>query len=326
MKKRVLALCLSLCLVAGVFAGCGKDDEGGRSSKGSKKKDVTVQEVLEGMGNYDLQSAHADVKFDFAADATAMGQKMDVSVNADFGMDVEAEGDTKAGIKLDGNFDMNAMGQKESLPMEMYVTVDGEDFKIYLKSDELGSDWYDLSSAIDQDQIKEALEQAAGQDTKVEFSKDDPIVKNSKLTEENYNGVDCYKITYSDNLASYTDVIDEALKQENMSLDDIKSYGIEIEKALAEIKFDVVIYAATDDFAPVAVIFDMGSTNIESVLEASGYSLQTIGALAGVDISEVNLTACKFELTYSELGKVKVEIPDDVIENAVEYDAYSYGF
>ena len=226
MKKRVLALCLSLCLVAGVFAGCGKDDEGGRSSKGSKKKDVTVQEVLEGMGNYDLQSAHADVKFDFAADATAMGQKMDVSVNADFGMDIEAEGDTKAGVKLDGNFDMNAMGQKESLPMEMYVTVDGEDFKIYLKSDELGSDWYDLSSAIDQDQIKDALSQATGQDTKVEFSKDDPIVKNSKLTEENYNGVDCYKITYSDNLASYTDVIDEALKQENMSLDDIKKLDL----------------------------------------------------------------------------------------------------
>ena len=109
-----------------------------------------------------------------------------------------------------------------------------------------------------------------------------------------------------------------------MSLDDIKSYGIEIEKALAEIKFDVVIYAATDDFAPVAVIFDMGSTNVESVLEASGYSLQTIGALAGVDISEVNLTACKFELTYSDLNKVKVEIPDDVIENAVEYDSYGF--
>ena len=190
--------------------------------------------------------------------------------------------------------------------------------------DEIGDDWYDLSSAVDQDQLQEAIAQAAGQDTKVEVSKDDPIVKNSKLTEENYNGVDCYKITYSDNLASYTDEISEALKAEGMSLDDVKSMGIDVEKALAEVKFDIVIYAAADDFAPVGVVFDMGSTNIESVLEASGFSLQTIAAMSGVDISEVNLTACKFELTYSDLDKVKVEIPDDVIENAVEYDSYGF--
>ena len=31
------------------------------------------------------------------------------TIDVNFGMDVEAEGDTKAGIKLDGNFDMNAI-------------------------------------------------------------------------------------------------------------------------------------------------------------------------------------------------------------------------
>lgn len=303
MKKRILAATLSLCMCLAMFAGCGKK--------------VTVKEVLDGVNQTKMDSAHMDVIIDGDVSADVQGAPITAKANLNYAMDV-VKGDSNVDIFMDVDMQYSLLAFSQAMKMQAYLTVNDDASDMYMKMDMLGDKWYHNSQTNPGVSIAEAITKSE-EAQKEGIAEDAPIVKNSKLSEEKYDGVDCYKVVYSDNLASYYDQVVEAMASTPYSIEDVEEEtGIVVKDVLEQIKFEYTIYANKKDFTPVYYKFDLSQTNINDLVSACGFNLEELTKSIGMPISSVELNSLAIEIKVKDINNVTVEVPEDVKNNAVD--------
>jgi len=308
--KKILSLGLVLVLCFSMFVGCGE-------------KKPTAKEILNGMNQVQPDSFSCTANMVADADVLISGAPLNFKATMNYDIDAEVTDDAM-NMYMNADINVAAVGQKQAMNLEAYYVLDDAESSVYMKSNQLGSGWYKAdgsqagSSAASFETIKSAMT------AKKEPVDDKSPLVNSKVTEEEYNGTKCYKLTYEGDFNDLADELFAQLSNSGVSKEQLvqmvkaqTGLDIDLEKALSEIKFTVEIYAAKEDFAPVSVKIDLGNTDLEAILDACGIDLSAYASAMGVQVTGININDLYFQVDFNKIGGVSVEVPADVISNAV---------
>lgn len=261
------------------MAGCGKVTS--ETLLKSMSENMTKEE------NYKL-----DMVMDLQAGGTVQGITVDMKMNMDMGMKINANPQVIFG---EGAITLDMLGMNQEMNMQMYTTKDGDQTVSYSKLDE--GEWQkEVSGDIDE-MIKsydfEAVQELAG---------------NLELAEktEEVDGVECYALKGTLDGEALETMLKAAL-----SIMD-SSTNLMGEADWTKMDLPVEIYISKKDKKPVKMSLDMKSMMLESMK----------GAETGEVDVDFKCDKCTFDLKFGSFGEVeKITVPDDVVNSAVEKEA-----
>lgn len=301
MKKKLMTLALALGLSLAVLTGCSKP---------------TVESLVDGM--YDVESQTAEIGVDIACTISAMGFSFDAKVGGDFeaqvsglnGKDAQtsyANGTMSVEVKA-GNVD-------EEMSFEAYSIIDDGTVTSYSRTDD-DDTWY----------VSESDQDAVDQDVtdKIQEAMKDVLKENGELAKdtEKVEGEECYVITatiegsdWSDILKPMQGMIDDAMDEAGVDFDVLSWF--EYWSA------DLTYYISKDTGYLVKMEMDMADSDIYGMV---GQVIKDTGLDAMMDgdyedmIEEISFSTFSISAVFSDVNDTEVEVPRDVINNAVDID------
>lgn len=306
MRKRILAVLMACTMSVVALAGCGKK---GDNSAG----DITVDEIIDGWAAYEIDSASADVDMDLAVDLKIQGQDMSVALGGK--MKTEYENLSKPEemkMYADGDIDINLMGMKQTQNTEMYILMEDGKEKMYMSNPENPGEWYLIEQAIEDEMMDMLINRDENKDEMFDIYRGATLEKNTKK----YGGCESYVLKMTITGDEMNKFLEDALEKQGLTMDEImKEAGemeFDLEAVLDCISMDVVMGIAKDDFHPTYFSIDLTKTDIEGILEAIGGADQ-----AGIPADSFALKSLVFTMELSDVNKTTVEVPQDVIDNAI---------
>ncbi len=345
MIKKLMPLALAVGFSLAVLTGCSKKP--------------TVESLVDGMFDSEIESQKADIEADIKLSPTAQGVSFDITIGGDFEMQVSGmNGKDDLTTYIDGKVSMKApaFSVDEKLGFETYSIVDDETLTCYACADD--GVWYteELDDVWDQDAYDKMIEEMK-----------DVLKENGELAEdtEKVEGEECYVITATvkgrDCVAIFKpmkgmidDVIDEviddaihaAMKKAGMNV------GIDIDVNIDMVSWseywaaDITCYISKDTGYLVKTEIDMSDTDIYGMAEqmlkdlvsAAEQMLKDLGQEEGLDfvqdaiddalnrIEDISVSKFDISVVIYDVDDTEVEVPDDVIDDAVEiFDADALG-
>ncbi|MDE6686371.1 MAG: hypothetical protein K2K17_03545, partial [Lachnospiraceae bacterium] len=276
----------------------------------------TVESLIDGLYENEIESQTADVEMEIELSISAMGFSFDVSADGDFEVQYSVGKKDAVTTYINGEFaaKIPVGGIDEKLGIEAYSIVDDETVTSYASVE--GGEWYmtelelDDSAGMDQettDKIAEAMK--------------DVLKENGELAEdtEKVEGEECYVITatiegsdWSDVLEPMQDMIDEVMEEADMDVDMLSWFEY--------ISADITYYISKDTGYLVKAEMDMSDTDLLGMFEQMVKDLGGEEDLADVFEGLESVSFSKFYISavYSDVNDTKVEVPDDVIDDAVD--------
>lgn len=289
--KKFLAILLSALFVLTVFTSCGGDN---------KPAALTAEDVL-------TKSIEASENIDnFAVDASmemslsAMGESMDMTMTMDCERDDEI-------IYI--NMETSVSDEATSV-VETYIDMASDPAVQYAGTGEL---W-----------IKQPVEEVVLQQYKegnidMDLSMYSEYMKDATIKEVEFNGVACYELSGVIDI-DYT----EMLKTMNMEsiVGDIEALGLPenfFEELFKDTEpFVLVLGVNKETFLPEYASMDMTQL-MESLLNKMMKTIYEQYGMAEIEGSmEFDVSKCIMKCTYRDYNNVSLEIPAEIIENAVE--------
>lgn len=300
MKKKLMALAIALGLSMAAMTGCGKP---------------TVESLVDGMFDSEIESQTVEVEMDIVLSAAASGISVDIGMDGDFEMQISGMNGKEQITYVDGKLGMNAMGQNESVGFEAYAVVDDGTVTAYAY-DEDSDTWYktetesDGSDALDQDTIDEITE-----------AMKDVLKENGELAEdtEKVEGEECYVITatveggdWSAILKPMQGMIDDAMEEADVDIDVLSWFEY--------FSADITYYISKDTGYLVKSEVDMSDTDLFGMVKQMAKDIGVEEYFGDVTDMIEDCSFSKFYLSavFSDINDTEVEVPDDVIDNAVE--------
>lgn len=305
MKKKLMTLSIALGLSLAVLTGCGKP---------------TVESLVDGMYDSEIESQTAEVEMDIELTLAAMGFSFDVTVGGDLEVQTSGmNGEDNQTSYIDGELTVKApaVSIDEKMGFETYAIVDGGTVTSYSCVDGDGV-WYktevesDDSDALDQDTIDEITE-----------AMKDVLKENGELAEdtEKVEGEECYVLTatiegddWSAMLKPMQGMLDDAMEEAGVDIDVLSWFEY--------FSADVTYYISKDTGYLVKAEMDMSDTDIYGmvgqIMKDSGAE-DLIGDFEDM-IEEISFSKFYVSAVYSDINDTEIEIPDDVIDNAVMLD------
>lgn len=301
MKKKLMTLAIALGLSLSMLTGCGKP---------------TVESLIDGLYDYEVESQTADAEMEIELSISAMGFSFDVSADGDFEVQSSMGKRDAATTYINGDFAVKIpVGDiDEKLGIEAYSIVDDGTVTSYGCVD--GGEWYmteiesDDSDGIDQETIDGVTE-----------AMKDVLKENGELAEdtEKVEGEECYVITatiegsdWSDILEPMQDMINEAMEEVDMDVDMLSWFEY--------LSADITYYISKDNGYLVKSEMDMSDTDLFGMFEQMVKDLGGEEALGDVldAVESVSFSKFYISVVYSDINDTNVEVPDDVIDDAVD--------
>ncbi|MDE6531681.1 MAG: hypothetical protein K2K96_13065 [Lachnospiraceae bacterium] len=304
MKKKLMTLSIALGLSLAVLTGCGKP---------------TVESLVDGMYDSEIESQTAEVEMDIALSVTAMGLSFDVTVGGDLEVQTSGMNGDDQTSYIDGEITMKAPAGSidEKMGFEAYAIVDDGTVTSYSCVDNDGV-WYktevesDDSDALDQDTIDKITE-----------AMKDVLKENGELAEdtEKVEGEECYVLTatiegddWSAILKPMRGMLDDAMEEAGVDIDVLSWFEY--------FSADITYYISKDTGYLVKAEMDMSDTDIYGMV---GQIMKDSGAEALIGdfedmIEEISFSKFYVSAVYSDINDTEIKIPDDVIDNAVMLD------
>ncbi|HOO79308.1 MAG TPA: hypothetical protein PLQ04_02865 [Lachnospiraceae bacterium] len=300
MKKRLLFLAMSLGLSVAMLSGCGK---------------VTTESLVDGMFNNEMESATANTTMDITADIEINGATISFAVNGEFDMLMNGlKKDAEEQVAyLDGSVAVEAMGQNEEVPFEIYTVV-AEDMTTVYAYDETTDSWAYTENETEEDPIDEDTVKEIQDAMKT-------VLAEAELAEdtEDVEGEECYVLTLETTGEAFEDVFNVmsdalATSTDDVDMDDIKAF-------FPYFSINLTMYISKDSGNCVCVEVDMSETDIMGMFEESGVDPSES---LGMEITNISFSACSFKTTLTDIDKTDVEVPSDVTDNAVETEEINF--
>lgn len=311
MKKKLMMLATALGFSVAMLTGCGKP---------------TVESLVDGMYDNEVESQTAEVEMDIALSMAAQGFSFDISMGGN--MEAQVTGvDGKDGqtMYIDGKISMSvpAASVDEDVAVKVYGAVDGETVTTYTY-DESADEWYKTetevgaSNAMDEDTINEMTE-----------AMKDVLKENAELAEdtEEVEGEECYVLTatiagedFAGAVKPIQGMIDDAMKEAMEELNSPMDINFDLVSWSEYLSADVTYYISKDSNNLVKSEIDLSGTD---VLGMFGQIIKDIGgeeALGDVldMVEDISFSKFSISVVYSDMNETEVTIPDDVIDNAVD--------
>lgn len=304
MKKKLLCAAGLLALSLGMLTGCGTP---------------SAEDLAKGIYENEIESAVVNITGSVEGSATI--EDADAAVTADCDLTVDVQNATSkkmlAAVKGTVSFDVKYDGDKIGQDREIEAYADGKEGKSYY-FDEDEEVWYyedfDASEATDSKKDTE--------DVVKDFIAKGEVEKKT----EDVEGETCYVVTVTPSGEDYVEFMDAASKAADAE-DDWDDAKDEIEDELdmsAEELFDLVggeykFYISKKNGYLCGVSVDLSGFDAEKFMKETD-----LADAMDVDIEDVEVKTLKMDITLSDINDTKVEIPDDVSEDAVEAGSYDW--
>lgn len=312
MKKKLMVLAMALGLSVTALTGCGKP---------------TVESLVDGMYEQEIESSTVEMDMDMVLSLTVQGMSTDISAGGNF--EVQSSGLTDKDAMsnyIDGtlNFKAEVAGMDESLGFEMYMLTDDDTMTYYVNIDDAG-EWYkteldmadlgDIDISMDQD-TTDAVNEAMK----------DYLKENAELAEdtEDVEGEECYVLTATIDGDGFQEIYEPMGDMFDEMNDMMKDAGLDIEMDIASylsyFTMDVTYYISKDNGYQVKSEVDLSGSDLYGMVEqfVADTGLDELGIMD--QLQDISFSKCSFSAVMSDINETEVEVPDDVIDNAVDLD------
>lgn len=297
-----------------------KDDKEDKEDKDNEKeddKDVTAEGLLEDISLEDIESGSIEVVFALDVDMDLKQMMLDQGLTEDDIQDAIDEGEitedqlfmsmvidleiladvTKDYSHITGSVSMDAMGMSEEVNLESYVDSTDKDVTITYTYDEFSDEWYfeEEDASDDEDEDMSDI-----------ISLITEYVDSAEITDED------------DDVYTLSVVLDVAKMYEDESemMDDLVDSSEDVigetDDILADIENLEIIVEIEKETGYLSLI----SIDLADVLAdyiASSIMDEEIESTESIEINDL-----KLEISFSDYNDVEVEIPEEVLENALE--------
>ncbi len=302
MKKKLKTLAIALVLSLTVLTGCGKPKP-------------TVESLVDDM--FDIESQTAEVDIDIECSISAKGLSFDAAAGGDLEMQVSGMNGKGAQTSyIDGKMtsEIQVLDIDEETEFKAYLIVDDGTVKSYSYIDGEYT-WYMAESDddfLDQDTIDKMTE-----------TMKDVLKENGELAEDTVEVEDeeCYVITAAIEGRDWADILKP---MQGMIDDAMEGTGVDIDM-LSWFKYcsaDITYYISKDTGHLVKTEMDMSDTDLHSMLRQMMKDIGLKETLDEYDNMVDGITFSKFyvSVVLSDVNDTEVDVPDDVIDDAVEMD------
>ena len=302
MKKKLAILTGALSLTFVVLTGCAG-------------KTPSAEEILDGMYDAEIESAGFELSADVDVEAGDYAFEASADLSGAFAEDA---------YYVDGKVSYNVMGQKDSMDVEAYMLMDGDDVTAYYNTD---GTWYvtegsteDAGVELDDktlDSIKDA--------TKELFASAEVEKKTEEVGDE-----ECYVLTVEPSGEEYVAFMNEVVKLADAedeweeACDTMKDeLDVEIEDVLDLLNMKATLYVSKENGYAVKSEVDLSGIDIAGIIALSE---DIEDGLDSMDMSadDIKINALSVVVEYSDINDTEVEVPDDVIDEAVDPYAWDY--
>ena len=307
MKKKLAILTGALSLTFVVLTGCGKTP--------------SAEEILDGMYEAEIESADFELSADVDVEAGDYAFEAGADLSGSYSEDA---------YYIDGKVSYNVMGQKDSMDVEAYMLMDGSDVTAYYNTD---GTWYVTETSTDDAGVDVALDDKTMEKMQDAAKELFAGAKVEKKTEE-VGDEECYVLTVEPTGEEYVAFMNEVVKiadcedEWEEACDTIEDeLDVKMEDVLDLINLKATLYVSKENGYAVKSEVDLSGIDVEGII---GLSSDIEDALDDMDMSadDIKINALSVVVEYSNINDAEVEVPDDVIENAVDpyawYDDYSY--
>lgn len=291
MKKRILAVVLTVATLSGVLSGCATTES-------------VVDRMFKAMSKYDSQSAN--VNLGVKADLAVSG----VSLAVDFGLDGSYEyqqiEDNQALLNFEGDLNIEMLGESESVSLDMYAELEDTDkdeseATIYLKTSE-DDTWLKQVETIEGTFFD-------GRSVDTSFLKEH-LVLSKELVE--YDGVKCYELTGDVNLNEMLEYLEEIESEQYDEIVDEMGDSFEVLEDIGDyIVMDISYLVNKKTYLPVQASIDFANSDFNKIIE---YAIEESGESVEDEDYEFNFEKLGVEITYTQFGDIEIEIPDDALD------------
>lgn len=310
--KKFLAL-FAVTAMAFSFVACTGDTDKDKDND----KDVTAEGLLEDISLEDIESGSIEVVFALDVDMDLKQMMLDQGLTEDDIQDAIDEGEitedqlfmsmvidlevladvTEDYSHITGSVSMDAMGMSEEVNLESYVDSTDKDVTITYTYDEFSDEWYfeEEDASDDEDEDMSDI-----------ISLITEYVDSAEITDED------------DDVYTLSVVLDVAKMYEDESemMDDLVDSSEEVigetDDILADIENLEIIVEIEKETGYLSLI----SIDLADVLAdyiASSIMDEEIESTECIEINDL-----KLEISFSDYNDVEVEIPEEVLENALE--------
>ena len=322
-----LVAVMSLSMVA-----CGSkedsDDEDDDDSKKKSSKKVTVESLLEDIPADKIESVTAGIKLDLDFGMDLKQAMLDQGTTEDeleeaidngeieedmLNMEIVMKMDVTSEISEDymhmsGDMEMKAAGEEESDTMESYTDYSDEDTTVTYTYDPDMEEWYKT------EEDKEEDDEMSFED----FNKITEYIKDSEIVDEDD---DVYVLEVVLDLEKLSeeeaDTMEEIMDTAGDSAEEFLGDSEDIISSIEELTVTIEIDKDTNYISSIKIdLVDMFEEIIKSLSEADAATEQYAGY--------ISINKFAMEITFDDYNKTEVEIPEDVIEEAVEEDVFDW--
>lgn len=312
MKKKLMVLTMALGLSVAVLTGCGKP---------------TVESLVDGMYDQEIESSTVEMDMDMVLSLTVQGMSTDISAGGNF--EVQSSGLTDEDAMsnyIDGtlNFKAEVAGMDESLGFEMYMLTDDDTMTYYVNIDD-ADEWY--KTELDMTDLGD-VDISMDQDTTdaVNEAMKDYLKENAELAEEteDVEGEECYVLTATIDGDGFQEIYEPMGDMFDEMNDMMKDAGLDIEMDIASylsyFTMDVTYYISKDTGYQVKSEVDLSGSDLYGMVEqvVADTGLDELGIMD--QLQDISFSKCSFSSVMSDINETEVEVPDDVIDNAVDMD------
>ncbi len=302
------------------LAACGTETA-------SLDPDALMDQVYDNMGT--AQNCDLTVGIDLDISESYSGENERMQMNAAVDMALKQD---PFQLHMAVSAASDAAGQQNSEQTELYLVPDGDDYVMYLSSDEDGSDaqWQKESVSADKaEELRQSMEDASSGTSGQELS---AMVRDAMDLEitgtEQVNGVQAVAVSGELRFADLIAAMEETGTGDMMDLDGILGSSEEMASVFEQINVPMTFYVDAENAVLLQCTADLKST-LEQVFVQLFSTLSGADNTASLDedtllaMIPIEISTAQIEITIHAFGDsvADITVPQSVISQAVETES-----
>ncbi|MGN0325698.1 MAG: DUF6612 family protein [Lachnospiraceae bacterium] len=299
--KKLVVLAMSLGLSFVMLTGCGKP---------------TVESLIDGLSEKEVESQTMQMELEAALEIGVQGVTVEMGISSD--LEIQAAGlnedadEIVTYVKGEVGAEMAMLGLDETVPMEVYSVMEDDKVTSYgYNKDE--DTWYyqeaELEDTVDQDTLDEVTEAMYT-----------AIKEAGELAEETeeVEGEECYVITATLDGDAFADIMEPLSKTLDDLMEEAGVEDLDMVSYMEYLSADLTYYISKKEGYLVKSEIDMSDSDLYGMVEQIMKDMDAEGDMDQID--KISFSKLSVICTMSDINDTEVEVPDDVIDNAVEAD------
>lgn len=301
MKKKLV---LTLATLGAASMLCGFDN--------TQTAESVLSQMQEVSNNVNAETMTMDMNMDLAVNVSDGETTTPVNVTGNGGFDISASIEP-FGMQMEGSFDMNVLGQAQTMTMKMYMvpTEDGGIASyVYTEDSATGEGkWaYQAEDSVQISSLKDPSAVTITPDQFAEWGIDFALAPEAA----DFNGTECYLLSATVDKVALEQMITKASE---LTGEEIMTEDVTMVLSLLEgFKMNLEYYVDTATYFPVGMHIDFNGTDLTSVNAMLAGIFASAQSEDGSSTSiELILNDLSVNASMAEADSVTITVPDEAL-------------